>query len=125
MSFQIHALPYSPFAGYFTFNAQQLLERNAHLEVVKEHPGTPCRVSLADAEVGEIVLLVNYVHQPESSPYSASHAIFVRKDAKQYTPAVNEVPQVLSSRLISVRAFDEQHFMVEADVVEGTVLGET
>ncbi|MGB0843816.1 MAG: DUF1203 domain-containing protein [Alphaproteobacteria bacterium] len=125
MSFQIHPLPYSSFAGYFTLDTQQLLERNACLEIVQENPGTPCRVSLEDAKVGETVLLVNYKHLPEISPYQSSHAIFVRKGAKQYTPAVNEVPQVLSSRLISVRAFDEQHFMVEADVVEGTVLGET
>ena len=93
-------------------------------KVVTEKPGTPCRVSLADAEVGETVLLVNFKHQRENTPYKASHAVFVRKNAVQATPDVNEVPQVLASRLLSVRGFDGAHFMRTADVVEGTALGD-
>ena len=40
----------------------ELAANNARLEVVQEHPGTPCRVSLDDAQIGETVALVNYTH---------------------------------------------------------------
>jgi len=59
-----------------------------------------------------------------NTPYKASHAVFIRKNAVQATPNVNEVPQVPASRLLSVRGFDGTHFMRTADVVEGTALGD-
>lgn len=125
MPFQIHALSETWFSDYFQFDKAQLAASDAHLEIVTEKPGTPCRVSLADAEVGETVLLVNYEHQPEDTPYKASHAIFVREHAVQATLDVNEIPHALASRLLSVRGFDGAHFMRTADVVEGSGLGET
>lgn len=82
------------------------------------------RISLVDAEVGEIVMLVNFEHQAGNSPFRASHAIIVREQAKQAFPAVGEVPKMLTTRLISIRAFDKKHCMVAADVVEGVLLGE-
>jgi len=54
----------------------------------------------------------------------SSHAIFVRENAEQANPGVGVVPGVLETRLISIRAFDEQHFMLAADVVEGLRLTE-
>tara|TARA_R110002096_G_scaffold120749_5_gene261599 strand:+ start:15378 stop:15845 length:468 start_codon:yes stop_codon:yes gene_type:complete len=122
MPFQIHALPHDPFTKYFGYDAAQLAAHGAHLETVTEYPGTPCRVSLADAQVGETVLLVNYDHQPENTPYRASHAIFVRQGMEQATVAANTVPDVLSTRLLSIRGFDETHYMRVADVVDGAVL---
>jgi hypothetical protein len=123
MPFQIHALPYDQFEKYFAYDAAQLTAHGAHLETVTDYPGTPCRISLADAQVGETVLLVNYDHQPENTPYRASHAIFVRKGADQATPEANTVPDVLSTRMLSIRGFDETHYMRVADVVDGTALG--
>ena len=87
-------------------------------------PGFPCRVSLADAHVGETVLLINHLHQPANSPYRASHAIYVREMAEQYFPEIGEVPEVLSRRVISVRAFDAEHMMVDGVAIEGTQLKE-
>jgi hypothetical protein len=87
-------------------------------------PGFPCRISLADAEVGETVILLNFEHQPADSPYRAAHAIFVRQGAEQAFPKVDEVPEVLASRLISIRAFDQRHYMTTADVVDGARLAE-
>jgi hypothetical protein len=74
---------------------------------------------MVDAEVGETVILLNYAHQPAKSPYRATHAIFVRQNAEQAEIAVNTVPEVIRSRLISVRLFDVNHMMVDADVVPG------
>ena len=44
--------------------------------------------------------------------------------AKQAFPNLGQVPEVLQIRLISVRAFDEKHFMVNADVADGLRLHE-
>jgi uncharacterized protein YbaR (Trm112 family) len=92
--------------------------------VADAKPGYPCRISLVDAEVGEAVILVNFEHQPGESPYQASHAIFVREQAEQAFPTVDEVPAVLATRLISIRAFNKRHYMIAADVVDGVLLAE-
>lgn len=120
MSFQIHALAAEPFAALFSLSEEELRRRNIHRSVVGESPGTPCRVSLADADVGETVILLNHAHQPAQSPYKASHAIFVRQGAAQARPAVGTVPEVIRTRLISLRLFDADHMMIDADVVDGS-----
>jgi hypothetical protein len=122
MSFQIHALAAEHFQPLFKMSEQELTGVQAARMVVDTKPGCPCRVSLADAEVGETVILVNYEHQPAESPYRSAHAIFVREHAGQAFPKRGEVPEVLTTRLISVRPFDDRHYMVNADVVEGTDL---
>ena len=73
MSFQIHSLPAEDFSGLFALSDAELTDKNACRQIVKTKPGTPCRVSMADAEVGETVVLLNYEHQPAQSPYRATH----------------------------------------------------
>lgn len=124
MSFQIHALPYEPFAASFELAPEALAARNSVVQTVTESPGTPCRVSLKDAKVGERVLLTGYCHQPAASPYRAEHAIFVRQGAVQAHPAPGEVPPVLRRRLISVRLFDQFHMMFDAQVIDGKCLSD-
>jgi hypothetical protein len=46
----------------------------------------------------------------------------VRGGARQAHPAVNEVPQQLRLRLLSVRAFDSDAMLLAADVVEGAAV---
>ena len=122
MSFQIHALEYEPFATFFQCNREELERQQALLQVVKTKPGTPCRVSLQDAEPGETVLLVNHMHQPANTPFRASHAIYVRQNAVQARPATEEIPEMLRTRLLSVRAFSAEGMMLDADVVPGSSL---
>lgn len=122
MTFQVKGLLPDDFGVYFTMSDDELARRNARKMVVTACPGTPCRVSLADAEVGDTVVLVNYEHQPSKNPYRSSHAIFVRQGAQQAQLGVDEVPKVLLSRLISFRLFDHDDMMVDADVVLGTEL---
>ncbi|MDH3493962.1 MAG: DUF1203 domain-containing protein [Acidobacteriota bacterium] len=122
MSFQIHALAFEPFQTLFSMTDEELADRRAKRMIVDSKPGFPCRVSLDDAEIGETVILTNFEHLPSKSPYRSSHAIFVREHAKRAFPAIGEIPESLTSRLISVRAFDNNHEMVEADVVEGEQL---
>jgi len=125
MSFQIHALPAATFRSLFKLDEAALVRALARKLVVDSKPGFPCRVSLADAEVGETVMLVNYLHQPGESPYQASHAIIVRKDVEQAIPAIGTIPEMLTSRLISIRSYDDFHNLVTAEVIDGSCLAET
>ncbi len=119
MSFQLIALPESQFAHYFAMDEAELKKHNARKQIADVSPCYPCRVSLEDAKVGESMLLINYQHQSELSAYQASHAIFVRENQVEAKPASNEIPKVIRQRLISVRAFDQAHEIIEADVVDG------
>jgi hypothetical protein len=119
MSFQIAALEPQRFAGLFAMSDDELAANRAIRLIATQKPGFPCRVSLADAEVGDELVLVNYQHQPGASPYRAAHAIFVRQGAAQARPAAGEIPEVLRSRALSLRAFDDLSMILAADLVEG------
>jgi hypothetical protein len=47
----------------------------------------------------------------------------VRKGAEQRFMRVNEVPEYVSLRLMSLRAYDSAHMIVDADVCEGESVG--
>jgi hypothetical protein len=93
--------------------------------VADKKPGFPCRVSLADAEPGEEVILVHHEHQTADTPYRASHAVFVRQSANEAKLNVDETPEMLRSRLLSLRAFDGQGMLLTADVADGKLLETT
>jgi hypothetical protein len=125
MSFQLIALPFEPFAPLFSLSDDELAERDMRRVVATEKPGYPCRVSLADAEVGEELLLLPFTHQPARSPYRESGPIFVRKLARRHAPAACEVPDYVRLRLMSVRAYDTSHQMIDAAVCEGVSVAQT
>ena len=122
MPFQILALGRDEFINYFEKDDETLAAVGVQRMQVDTAPGYPCRISLQDARVGETVLLLNYEHQPASTPYRSGHAIFVRETARQARPDPDTVPDMLHRRLISARAFDSGHMMIEADIVEGSNL---
>ena len=122
MSFQIVPLPLEPFAPLFALDDAALGALGARRYVADRQPGFPCRVSLADATPGERVVLVPYAHQDADSPYRASGPIFVRENAQPITLEVGAVPELLRSRILSVRAYDADALMVGADVVDGREL---
>ena len=117
--FQIQALDHHHFLPYMQKTDFQLQAQGAKWLEVTAHPGFPCRVTLQDAKVGERVLAISFQHLPESSPYQSSGPVFVREGALTTQLAVNEIPEVLPKRLLSLRGYDQQHLMIEADVVEG------
>ena len=98
----------------------KLAIHGARRQVATEKPGFPCRISLVDADIGESVLLVNFEHQSAATPYRAAGPIFVREAATQAFDAINAVPPMMRSRLLSVRAYDADGTMRDADVVDGT-----
>ena len=93
--------------------------------VVNEKPGYPCRLSLADAEIGEEVLLLNYEHHKVGSPYRSSGPVFIRTAARQANLPKNELPIMLYHRLLSLRVYDTAAMMVDARTVPGRELEET
>jgi hypothetical protein len=118
-SFQLVGLPYTSFAPLFLLSDVQLARIEARRAVADSKQGFPCRVSLADAEVGDELLLLPFEHQPAASPYRSSGPIFVRKDAAQCVTEPGVIPDYVRTRLISVRAYDSEHQMIDAAVCQG------
>jgi hypothetical protein len=121
-SYRISGLSPEPFRPLYGLDDAALAERGARRMVVDAKPGFPCRITLADAEPGETVLLVHHEHHDADTPYRASHAVFVREGADAMVTFEDQVPPVLRGRLLSVRAFDAAGMMTDADVVEGNAL---
>jgi hypothetical protein len=121
-SFQLIALPSQQFVSLFSQADAELHAIGARRMIVDRKPGFPCRVSLADAEVTETVILLPFAHHDVTSPYRATGPIFVRKGATTATPAAGEIPIMFRHRLLSIRAYDESAMMVGAEVVKGNEL---
>jgi hypothetical protein len=119
MSFQLVGIPFEPFASLFSLSRSELAELDAQRVIATEQPGYPCRVSLADAEIGEELLLLPYAHQPARSPYKASGPIFVRRAARPCKLGAGVIPDYVRIRQMSVRAYDASHLMIDAAVCEG------
>jgi len=122
MSFRITGLDPAPFRELYGLPEAELARHGARRMMADTKPGFPDRVELRDAEPGESVLLVNFTHLAVDTPYRSSHAIFVREGAKHEVSLIDEIPDCIRSRLISLRAFDASGMMTDADVVEGKVL---
>jgi hypothetical protein len=122
--FQFVALPLENFTHLFSMDDAELANLDARRMTVDSHPGFPCRVSLIDAPIGERVILTNFRHHEAHSPYQSTGPIFVRELAHTAKPEVNEIPGMFQSRLLSVRAYDENALMKGARVVEGKGLEE-
>jgi hypothetical protein len=119
-SFQLVGLPFEGFAPLFALSDGALQERGMQRVVATSNPGFPCRVSLTDALVGEELLLLPFEHQSAHSPYRASGPIFVRRAASAAALEPGTIPSYVSLRLISVRAYDSSHSMLDAAVCAGS-----
>lgn len=120
MTFRIHALPLQPLRPLFDLDDDALLRIGARRMVADAPHAAPCRVSLADAEPGERLILLNHRHlEVPDSPYRSDGPIFVREAAVEAVPGAGEVPDMLRRRLLSARVYDAGWMMTDADVVEG------
>lgn len=119
MSFRILGLSPTPFLPLYGLSDAELASRGITRCIADSKPGYPDRVELRDAEPGEAMLLLNHTHQDAPTAYRASHAIFVREGARRAFDAIDTVPEVMRVRPLSLRAFDAQHLMVDADLVDG------
>jgi len=117
--FQLVGIDPSHFAQLFALGDDELASRGIARRVADKPGAYPCRVSLSDAEPGDELLLLHHEHHAASSPYRASGPIFVSKATRAAVLAPMVVPAYVTSRLISVRAYDRDHMMIDAEVVEG------
>ncbi|MCI2228838.1 DUF1203 domain-containing protein [Polaribacter sp. MSW13] len=106
----------------FNLSQEELSEKGIVKMVVDEKPGYPCRVTLEDVEIGEEVLLFPFQHHITNSPYQSSGPIFVRKNAKSPNLSINEIPEMLLHRLLSLRVYDNKGMMIEAKTIDGEKL---
>lgn len=124
MSFRATGLCPSHFEPFFALSDADLAARGVRRVIADEKPGFPCRVTLEDAEPGERLLLLPFEHQPAHSPYRASGPIFVRERAAEAFDVRDVVPPVLRGRMLSLRGYDRDDCIVEADVVSGDTVEE-
>jgi len=122
MSFRITGLSPEPFRHLYGLPEQALAEHGARRVAVDHAPGYPDRIEVRDAQPGESVLLVNYTHQPADTPFRSSYAIYVREGAQTAYDAVGEIPEAMRGRVISLRAFDAEGMLIDADLADGTAL---
>lgn len=122
MTYRITGLDAAPFRPLFGLSDVELFRRGVHRVVVREAHSAPDRIELRDAEPGESVLLLNHVYLDVNSPYRGAHAIYVREWAETTFDGVDQIPDSLQRRLISLRAFDADGMMVDADVIDGAAL---
>ena len=119
MAFQLSGLDPARFEPLFALDDPALRRRGMRRVVADSDSGYPCRVSLQDARRDEVLLLLPYEHLPQPSPYRACGPIFVRQGAGRVVMPEGVVPDYVALRLMSLRAYDAEGLMREAEVVDG------
>lgn len=121
MNYRATGITLNPFKPYFNLSNEELKKRGMR-RYVADDDGYPCRVSLVNAPLGENILLVNFDHQPAHSPYKSGGPIFVRETDMEPAEFINELPEVAKGRMLSVRAYDDEDLICDADIVIGDEL---
>ena len=112
MAYRVTGLDPEPYRPLFALPDDALEQRGMKRMTVTKKPSFPCRISLADRDIGEQVILLNHVSHDVANPYRASHAIFVADADK--AEFVDEVPPVFVPRMLSLRGFDADGMMADA-----------
>ncbi len=105
MTYRIQGLSPEQFRPFFSLDEAGLAQRRAR-RVNAEGPGYPCRVSLEEAEMGEPLILLHHVSHDVETPFRTSYAIYVRERAGDPPCFEDEMPPLLDTRTLSLRAFD-------------------
>lgn len=122
MDYIVRGLPLAAFQPLFGLDDHALRARGIVRMTADAKPGYPCRITLEDAEPGERLLLLNWRHLDVDTPYRSDGPIFVRESAAKTAEVHNAIPEQQRTRLLSVRAYDGEGWMRDADVVEGVAL---
>lgn len=109
--------------------ASTLRDSGGELYVADTVPGFPCRQCLQDAAIGDELILVSYDPFQTDSPYRSASPIFLHRHpctptSGAPTPSAH-VPEQLTRRQLSVRAFDRDEMMIDAAVIDGHALAAT
>ena len=93
--------------------------------VADAKPGYPCRRCLRDAEIGEELILTSHDPFTKDSPYRCASPIFIHASECHPDPDAAGLPDQLTCRQLSVRAFDDQAMMIDAAIIDGRELEQT
>ena len=106
--------------------ADRLRAAGGLVRVADSSPGWPCRQCLRDADVGEELLLVSYdpFDRASASPYRTPSPIFLHRAPCPPAAPTPELPVQLTSRRLSLRAFDDAALMIDGRVVDGADLAD-
>jgi hypothetical protein len=118
MTYRIEGIDPARFAHLVGLSDDALDDHGAIRVTADAKPGFPCRVSLADAEPGETLLLVNHVSHDADTPYRATHAIFINEAATQAAVYRDTLPPAFAGRVLSLRAFDRDGMMRDAALAQ-------
>jgi hypothetical protein len=118
MTYRIEGLDPASFAHLVGLSDDELATHGAIRVTAESKPGFPCRVSLADAQPGETLLLVNHVSHDADTPYRATHAIFINEAATQAAVYRDTLPPAFAGRVMSLRAFDRDGMMRDAALAQ-------
>jgi hypothetical protein len=125
MTYRLEGLAPDAFRSLFDLDDAALARIGARRVVADKAEAYPCRVGLRWAEPGERLLLLNYMHQPEAgSPYRASGPIYVAEGSVAPGRYEGALPRMIAERLVSLRAYDAEALIVEAEVAEGEGTGD-
>ena len=113
MTYRITGLDPAPFAPLFALTDAELAAQGARRVTASSDRGFPCRVSLADAEAGEQLILLHHVSHDVATPYRSAYAIYVRCGAQQ-TEFHNTLPPVFAGRPLGLRGFDGDGMLRDA-----------
>ncbi len=122
MGYRITGLSAKPFRYLYGLSNQDLESYGAKRYVADNAPGYPDRIEMRDAGLGESLILVNHTYQPAKNAYHGRHAIFVLEGAENTYDTIDIIPEVLRIRPISLRAFDKNHEIIDADLIDGSKL---
>jgi len=124
MKYRISGLKADPFIHLFGQDEGYLKQHGVIRKKVDSHPGYPDRISLRDIPAGETALLINHLYQPAQTPYFGSHAIYLWENWTQQGIYTDEIPAVMTHRLLSLRGFDGHDYLTQADICEGSAADE-
>jgi Protein of unknown function (DUF1203) len=121
MRFRISGLPAARFAPLFALSDAELSAQGVRRCAASLGSRRPCRVSLHYTPLDETALLLAYEHLPApASPFRASGPIYVREGLRETFDRDGEIPPVLAeASALSLRAYDGEAMMVDAEIVPG------
>jgi len=86
---------------------------------------SPCRRCLRDAGPGDNLLLLPYDPFLVRSPYTSEGPVFVHADGcPPHSGRAGVLPEQVDGRQFSVRAYDADAMLLDAEIVPGDRLGE-
>ena len=104
----------------FALTDEELGRQGATRRTAERSGIYPCRIALERVRAGEELILLNFEHHAApASPYRATGPIFISKSAEEQRIETGRLPPMMRDVLLSLRAYDSDGFLVEAELCEG------